>query len=82
LVWGWGGGGLWVVLDGLGEGRGEQLQERWMVMMVTAAGTLAFGNDAVGFVAGCCCHGAYRVADWGERRWGRGLVGERRPLLR
>lgn len=59
-----------------------ELQERWVVMMVTAAGTLAFGNDAVGFVAGCCCHGAYKVADWGERRWARGVAGERRPLLR
>jgi hypothetical protein len=62
----------------VGDGRGGELQERWMVMMVTAAGTTAFGNDAVGFVAGCCCHGAYRVADWGEGR----MTGERRPLLR
>jgi hypothetical protein len=55
-------------------------QERWMVMMVTAAGTLAFKSDAVGFVAGCCCHGAYRVADRVERRWVE-TEGERRPLL-
>jgi hypothetical protein len=73
LVGGGGGGGLWG-----GVGWGGELQERWMVMMVTAAGTTAFGNDAVGFVAGCCCHGAYRVADWGEGR----MTGERRPLLR
>ncbi|KAK4236425.1 hypothetical protein C8A03DRAFT_16920 [Achaetomium macrosporum] len=57
----------------------REQQERWMVMMVTAAGTLAFKSDAVGFVAGCCCHGAYRVADGVERRWG--AEGERRPLL-
>ncbi|KAK4149234.1 hypothetical protein C8A00DRAFT_19051 [Chaetomidium leptoderma] len=54
-------------------------QERWMVMMVTAAGILAFRNDAVGFLAGCCCHAAYRAADWFERRQTRG---ERSPLLR
>ncbi|KAH6649837.1 hypothetical protein F5144DRAFT_588466 [Chaetomium tenue] len=64
-------------------------EERWMVMMVTAAGTLAFRNDAVGFLAGCCCHGAYVVSDWVERRGGWGLggswedwgLGERSPLL-
>ncbi|KAK3309073.1 uncharacterized protein B0T15DRAFT_500788 [Chaetomium strumarium] len=54
--------------------------ERWMVMMITAAGTLAFKSDAVGFVAGCCCHGAYRVADRVERRWAE-AESERRPLL-
>ncbi|KAK3301308.1 uncharacterized protein B0H64DRAFT_450071 [Chaetomium fimeti] len=58
-------------------------EERWMVMMVTAAGTLAFRNDGVGFLAGCCCHGAYVLADWVERRRGGGWgLGERRPLLR
>jgi hypothetical protein len=60
----------------------REQQERWMVMMVTAAGILAFKNDAVGFLAGCCCHGAYKVADWLERRQAGGLLGERRPLLR
>lgn len=58
----------------------EGREERWMVMMVTAAGTLAFRNDAVGFLAGCCCHGAYVLADWVERRdWG--TLGEWTPLL-
>ena len=31
-------------------------RERWMVMLVTAAGCLAFKNDAVGFIAGLCWH--------------------------
>ncbi|KAL2140369.1 hypothetical protein VTI28DRAFT_3861 [Corynascus sepedonium] len=62
--------------------RGKEREERWMVMMVTAAGTLAFKNDAVGFLAGCCCYGAYKVSDRVERRGGvlQG-GGERRPLL-
>ncbi|KAL2157390.1 hypothetical protein VTH06DRAFT_6209 [Thermothelomyces fergusii] len=64
------------------EGREREREERWMVMMVTAAGTLAFRNDAVGFLAGCLCHAAYRVADWTEeRRRAWEGVGERRPLL-
>ncbi|KAK4243952.1 hypothetical protein C7999DRAFT_17753 [Corynascus novoguineensis] len=62
--------------------RGKEREERWMVMMVTAAGTLAFKNDAVGFLAGCCCHGAYKVSDWAERRGVLRGEGERRPLLR
>lgn len=31
-------------------------RERWMVMLVTAAGCLAFKNDGVGFLAGLCWH--------------------------
>ncbi|KAK0728602.1 hypothetical protein B0T26DRAFT_597642, partial [Lasiosphaeria miniovina] len=38
-------------------------EERWTVMLVTAAGILAFKNDGVGFVLGMLCHGAYRLAD-------------------
>ncbi|KAL2173203.1 uncharacterized protein P884DRAFT_252357 [Thermothelomyces heterothallicus CBS 202.75] len=63
------------------ERRGKEREERWMVMMVTAAGTLAFKNDAVGFLAGCCCHAAYKIADWTERRRVWEVAGERRPLL-
>lgn len=36
-------------------------RERWMVMLVTAAGCLAFKNDAVGFLAGLCWHYGLRV---------------------
>ncbi|KAL2017989.1 hypothetical protein VTK56DRAFT_1369 [Thermocarpiscus australiensis] len=61
-------------------------QERWMVMLVTAAGLLAFKNDAVGFLAGVVCHASYKVADWVESRrqsgfGGTWFSGERRPLL-
>lgn len=34
----------------------KESRERWMVMLVTAAGCLAFKNDAVGFIAGLCWH--------------------------
>ncbi|KAL2148680.1 hypothetical protein VTH82DRAFT_1827 [Thermothelomyces myriococcoides] len=66
---------------GRGRERGKEREERWMVMMVTAAGTLAFKNDAVGFLAGCFCHAAYKFADWTEQRRVWEAVGERRPLL-
>lgn len=41
-------------------------RERWMVMLVTAAGCLAFKNDAVGFVAGLCWHYGLLVPGWVE----------------
>lgn len=62
----------------------EERNERWTVMLMTTAGILAFRNDAVGFLAGMLCHGAYRLSDavgeWYRSR--RGLSGERAPLLR
>lgn len=58
-------------------------KERWTVMMVTAGMLLAFKNDAVGFLAGMCCHYSYRFAHRWERR--RSSVSstdrEQRPLL-
>lgn len=36
-------------------------REEWMVMLVTAAGCLAFKNDAVGFIAGLVWHWGLRV---------------------
>ena len=45
-----------------------QKRERWTVMLMTAGCLLAFKNDAVGFVAGLVCHGAYRLADELEAR--------------
>ncbi|KAH6899776.1 hypothetical protein B0T10DRAFT_503174 [Thelonectria olida] len=45
---------------------GERI-ERWTVMMTTTAGLLAFRNDAVGFLAGMLCYGAYRLSDRVER---------------
>ncbi|KAL8285052.1 hypothetical protein RB600_009473 [Gaeumannomyces tritici] len=52
-------------------------EERWAVMLITAAGILAFRNDAVGFAAGMLTHWSYRLGD----RWGRRLAGEREPLI-
>lgn len=50
----------------------EERAERWMVMLFTTAGLVAFHNDAVGFVAGMLCHRFYRLAAWWERRARRG----------
>jgi MFS superfamily sulfate permease-like transporter len=43
-------------------------RERWMVMLVTAAGCLAFKNDAVGFLAGLCWHYGLLVPGWVEEK--------------
>lgn len=59
----------------------DERAERWTVMLMTTAGILAFKNDAVGFVAGLLCHGAYRVAAAIEKRRSRRGLGERAPLL-
>ncbi|ETS81590.1 hypothetical protein PFICI_06592 [Pestalotiopsis fici W106-1] len=56
----------------------EERLERWTVMLVTTAGILAFKNDAVGFLAGLACHGAYKIAEWIERKRRND---EMRPLL-
>ncbi|KPM33951.1 hypothetical protein AK830_g12621 [Neonectria ditissima] len=62
----------------------DERMERWTVMLTTTAGLLAFRNDAVGFLAGMLCHGAYRLserlAEWKARRGG--LSTERDALLR
>jgi hypothetical protein len=61
----------------------DERLERWTVMLMTAAGILAFKNDAVGFVAGMLCFGAYRIAErfehWRASRRGHGR--EASPLL-
>ena len=36
-------------------------KRRWTVMLVTAGLLLAFKNDAIGFVAGMCCHWSYEL---------------------
>lgn len=60
-----------------GGGKSEQDVEReakdeWMVMLITAAGCLAFKNDAVGFVAGLVWHWGLRAPELVERaRHGR-----------
>ncbi|CAN8106412.1 unnamed protein product [Discula destructiva] len=57
----------------------EERAERWTVMLMTAAGILAFKNDAVGFLAGLLTYYAYGVSHAAERRWG--VRSERQPLL-
>lgn len=46
----------------------EERAERWLVMLFTMAGIVAFHNDAVGFAAGMLCHWVFRLAAWWERR--------------
>lgn len=45
----------------------QEGRDRWMVMLVTAAGCLAFKNDAVGFIAGLVWHWGLRLPAWAER---------------
>ena len=42
-------------------------KDRWMVMLITAAGCLAFKNDAVGFIAGLIWHWAPKTSVWLQR---------------
>lgn len=56
----------------------DERLERWTVMLVTAAGILAFRNDAVGFSAGMLTFWANGLSRSIERRYGSG---EREPLL-
>jgi hypothetical protein len=39
----------------------EERKGRWTVMLVTAGLLLAFKNDAIGFIAGMCCHWSYAM---------------------
>lgn len=39
-------------------------KQRWTVMLVTAGLLVAFKNDAIGFVAGLCCHWSYTLPDY------------------
>lgn len=45
----------------------QERRDRWMVMLITAAGCLAFKNDAVGFLAGLIWHWSLRLPEWVER---------------
>lgn len=44
----------------------QESRDRWMVMLITAAGCLAFKNDAVGFLAGLLWHWSLRLPAWLE----------------
>jgi len=85
---------LWKTSDGFGS-RGEdrnrvrkglseeERMERWMIMMFTVGGLLAFKNDGAGFLAGMLCHWSYglarRARELEARRERR--RGEGEPLL-
>ncbi|KAJ9141760.1 putative Sulfate transporter [Pleurostoma richardsiae] len=75
------GGGLVRRLKRHRELSDEERQERWTVMLVTTAGILAFKNDAVGFLAGMLCHGAYELSHYLARRGHGRVLGESAPLL-
>jgi MFS superfamily sulfate permease-like transporter len=72
---------------------GEEMKQRWMVMLVTAGLLVAFKNDAVGFIAGICCHCSYQLPRYIRSLQLQGQVSpsqnasaaeepaERRPLL-
>lgn len=38
----------------------EERSQRWLVMLITVGGLLAFKNDAVGFAAGMLCHWSFQ----------------------
>lgn len=63
------------VHDGVSSGEGgkrmrqvtdEERSQRWMVMLMTIGGLLAFKNDAVGFGAGMLCHWSFRLPRKGD----------------
>ena len=61
----------------------DECLRRWNVMLVTAAGILAFRNDALGFLAGMLCHWAYMLSDRLSKRTNRrsNSSAEQDPLL-
>lgn len=53
----------------------EENRERYMVMLITAAGCLAFKNDAAGFFAGLIWHWGLKAPELYENlRDGRGII--------
>ncbi len=49
----------------------DEKKRRWSVMLVTAGLLVAFKNDAVGFVAGMCCHWSLELSSYLTQRTGR-----------
>lgn len=47
----------------------RERSDRWVVMLITVAGCLAFKNDAVGFFAGLVWHWGLKTPDLVERTW-------------
>ncbi|KAK5164872.1 uncharacterized protein LTR77_009536 [Saxophila tyrrhenica] len=55
--------------------RDDEIKDRYMVMLITAAGCLAFKNDAVGFFAGLLWHWGLKAPELYERlKNGRGSI--------
>ena len=42
----------------------QDKKDRWVVMLITVAGCLAFKNDAIGFLAGLIWHWGLRLPAW------------------
>jgi Molybdate transporter of MFS superfamily len=42
----------------------SERKQRWTVMLVTAGMLVAFKSDAIGFVAGLCCHWIYSMSGY------------------
>ena len=66
---------LQVIGNGNGKASEELTEEerirRWMVMLTTIAGIMAFHNAAIGFLAGMFCFWSYQLLDiWNRRRGG------------
>ncbi|KAK3054521.1 hypothetical protein LTR09_004250 [Extremus antarcticus] len=49
------------------KGKEEESRDRYMVMLITAAGCLAFKNDAIGFFAGLLWHWGLRAPELYDR---------------
>ena len=48
----------------------QESADKWVVMLVTVAGCLAFKNDAVGFLAGLLWHWGLQLPRWYQRTRG------------
>jgi hypothetical protein len=65
----------------------DEKKRRWSVMLVTAGLLVAFKNDAIGFLAGMCCHWSFQLSSYVTRRTRTGAAatledaGEREALL-
>jgi hypothetical protein len=57
------------------KGREEVEKERFLVMLITAAGCLAFRNDAIGFMMGLLWHWGLKAPEvWEKVKNGRGSI--------
>lgn len=54
----------------------EERKDRWMVLLVTMAGIVAFRNDAIGFLGGMGCFWFCRLGKWWDGRNESRMLGE------